>query len=169
LFAPEKPAAPAPAPAPAPAAEVDPFAPAAPAPAAPAPAPAAPAPAPAPAAEVDPFAPAAAPAPAPAAPAPAAPAKPEADPFADPFKISAEGQLPVRNWSDNTGTYRIEGRLIAILDGQVRVLKSTGKTTTVPMRRLSDADKKYVEEVIIRQKVAESTESPFNKLSLRGE
>ena len=45
----------------------------------------------------------------------------------------------------------------------------TGKTTTVPMRRLSDADKKYVEEVIIRQKVAESTESPFNKLSLRGE
>jgi hypothetical protein len=167
LFAPEKPAAPAPAPAPAPepatpAAEVDPFAPAAPAPA-PAPAPEAPA-------EVDPFAPAAAPAPAEApAPAPAEPAKPEADPFADPFKISAEGQLPVRAWSDNTGTYHIEGRLIAIFEDKVRVLKSTGKTTTVPMRRLSDADKKYVDEVIIRQKVAESTDSPLNKLSLRAE
>jgi hypothetical protein len=77
--------------------------------------------------------------------------------------------LPVRSWSDNTGTYRIEGRLIAILDGQIRVLKDTGKTTTVPMRRLSDADRKYVEEVIIRQKVAESKDSPLNKLSLRAE
>jgi hypothetical protein len=97
---------------------------------------------------VDPFAPAV---PAPAEPAkPAAPAPAAADPFADPFKISAEGQLPVRKWSDNTGTYEVEGRLIAILDGQVRVLKSTGKTTTVPMRRLSDADQKYVEEIINR-------------------
>ncbi len=77
--------------------------------------------------------------------------------------------MPVRHWSDNTGTYQIEGRLIAILDGHVRVLKSTGKTTTVPMRRLSDADRKYVEEVIIRQKVAESKDSPLNKLSLRAE
>lgn len=77
--------------------------------------------------------------------------------------------MPVRSWSDNTGTYQIEGRLIAIFDGHVRVLKATGKTTTVPMRRLSDADKKYVEEVIIRQKVAESTNSPLNKLSLRAE
>lgn len=56
----------------------------------------------------------------------------------------------MRNWSDNTGTFEVEGRLIAILDGHVRLLKDTGKTTTVPMRRLSDADKKYVEEVITR-------------------
>lgn len=83
------------------------------------------------------------------APAPApVPAKPAAE--ADPFKISAEGQLPVRHWSDNTGTFRVEGRLIAILDGQVRLLKTTGRTTTVPMRRLSDADQKYVAEIIER-------------------
>jgi hypothetical protein len=140
-----------PKPAPAPADE-DPFAPVAPAPKPAAPAPAAPAPA-----DVDPFAPVApaAPAPAPAAPAadPAAPApaKPaDADPFADPFKISAEGQLPIREWNDNSGNFKIDGRLIAILDGQVRILKTTGRTTTVPMRRLSEADQKYVAEIINR-------------------
>jgi hypothetical protein len=88
---------------------------------------------------------------APAAPAPAAPAKPAADdPFADPFKISADGQLPVRMWSDNTGTFQVEGRLIAILPDHVRLLKSNGRTTTVPKRRLSDADSTYVEEAAAR-------------------
>jgi len=88
---------------------------------------------------------------APAAPAPAAPAKPAVeDPFADPFKISAEGQLPVRTWNDNTGTFQVEGRLIAILPDHVRLLKTNGRTTTVPMRRLSEADATYVEEAAAR-------------------
>jgi hypothetical protein len=58
--------------------------------------------------------------------------------------------LPNREWNDNTGTFQIEGRLVAILDGQVRILKTTGRTTTVPMRRLSEDDQNYVAEVINR-------------------
>jgi len=118
--------------------------PAAPAPVAPVvPAPEAPK---APAPSDDPFAPLT-PAPAaPAAPAPA-PAKPVDD---DPFKVSAEGQLPSRLWSDNTGTFEVEGRLIAIMPDHIRLLKSNGRTTTVPMRRLSEADAKYVEEAASR-------------------
>jgi hypothetical protein len=170
----EDPFAPA-TPAPATPASDDPFAPAAPAPAAPAPetpAPSEPAPAPAatPASD-DPFAPAA---PAPAAPAPETPAPAEPvpaatpandDPFAppapapaaagndpleDPFKISAEGYLPMRVWADDTGGFKINGRLIAILEGKVRILKETGRTTTVPLSRLSETDREYVDEVIGR-------------------
>ena len=75
---------------------------------------------------------------------------PTDDPFGDPFKISAEGQLPMRAWVDNTGTFKIQGRLIAILDGKVRLLKDTGKTTTVPLNRLSAADREYVDQVVER-------------------
>ena len=96
----------------------------------------------------------------PAAPAPAADALPAPaaekakpatdDPFADPFKISAEGRLPDRLWVDNTGTFQIEGRLIGVRNGQIRVLKETGRTTTVPVRRLSETDRRYVEDVVER-------------------
>jgi hypothetical protein len=85
-------------------------------------------------------------------PTPAA-AKPKAkagDPFADPFQTSADGKLPVRQWVDDSGSFRVKGRLILILDGKVRLLKETGRTTTVPMDRLSDADQRYVAEVISR-------------------
>jgi hypothetical protein len=106
----------------------------------------------------DPFAPAkpaAAPAPAPIeeatpAPVPAAAAPKPNDPFADPFQTAIDGRLPVRQWVDNSGTFRVKGRLILILDGKVRLLKETGRTTTVPLNRLSDADRQYVEQVITR-------------------
>jgi hypothetical protein len=56
----------------------------------------------------------------------------------------------MRQWVDNSGEFRVKGRLILILEGKVRLLKETGRTTTVPMERLSDADRRYVEEVISR-------------------
>jgi hypothetical protein len=83
------------------------------------------------------------------APTPAATPKSE-DIFADPFQTSADGQLPMRQWVDDSGTFQVKGRLILILDGKVRLLKETGRTTTVPIQRLSDADRQYVEEVISR-------------------
>ena len=92
----------------------------------------------------DPFAP-----PPPARPAAAVPPRPAvnpaADPAADPFKISALQESSVRQWTDDTGLFSVRGRLIAILDDKVRILKETGRTTTVPMTRLSRADQKYVE------------------------
>ncbi len=129
----------APAPAPKPAVSR----PAAPAtrPAAPAARPAAP-PAPAPE-DNDPFAPQP---PRPATSVLPAPAKPAADPTADPFKISTSTGQPIREWVDDTGLFRVRGRLIAIQGGKVRILKATGRTTTVPLARLSRADQRYVAE-----------------------
>jgi hypothetical protein len=42
----------------------------------------------------------------------------------------------------------VQGRLLLILDGKVRLLKETGRTTTVPLERLSLADQTYVQRVV---------------------
>jgi len=46
--------------------------------------------------------------------------------------------------------FRVQGRLVLILEGKVRLLKETGRTTTVPMERLSADDRAYVAGVIAR-------------------
>jgi hypothetical protein len=80
---------------------------------------------------------------------PARPARPAAT-EEDPFAISADGTLKVRGWTDDTGTFRTRGRLIAVLGERVRILKDTGRTTTVPIERLSAADRNYVEQLLAR-------------------
>jgi hypothetical protein len=117
--------------------EDDPFAPSTPAP------PAAPAPA---VDDDDPFAPAPAGNRASRPEVPASP--PPADPFANPFQTSSAGALPMRAWNDDSGLFQIRGRLIAVLDGKVRILKTTGRTTTVSLSRLSSADREYVAGVV---------------------
>ncbi len=53
----------------------------------------------------------------------------------------------VRVWIDNTGGFRTEGRLIELGDDSIRLLKSNGKTCTVPTERLSDADAAYIDGI----------------------
>jgi hypothetical protein len=36
------------------------------------------------------------------------------------------------------------------MDGKVRILKETGRTTTVSLERLSAADRAYVEQLLVR-------------------
>jgi hypothetical protein len=50
----------------------------------------------------------------------------------------------LRLWVDNTGRYSCRGRMVEMLDGQVRLLKDNGRTATVPLSRLSDADLEFV-------------------------
>lgn len=68
----------------------------------------------------------------------------------DPFGTAAR-ELPLRKWVDDTGLFAVEARLHLILDGQVRLLKTTGRTTTVPLDRLSQADRQYVEAIIAQR------------------
>ena len=56
----------------------------------------------------------------------------------------------MRVWIDNTGGFRTKGRLIEIRPDSVRLLKSNGKTCTVPNGRLSEADAAYVSGVQAR-------------------
>ena len=82
-------------------------------------------------------------------------AKPDAgkpaadDPFADPpaaGKQAAAEEPAMRAWTDDTGEYEIHGKLVKIMPTKVRILKDTGKYTTVPMDRLSQTDFQYVQQ-----------------------
>jgi hypothetical protein len=53
----------------------------------------------------------------------------------------------MRRWVDDTGSFAVDARLIAVLDGKVRLLKSTGRTCTVPVERLSARDLEWVRNV----------------------
>jgi hypothetical protein len=61
----------------------------------------------------------------------------------------------VRRWVDNTDQFSCQARLIRVLDGKVQLLKETGRTTTVPLSRLSQSDLQFVN----RQASAEQSES----------
>ena len=50
----------------------------------------------------------------------------------------------MRVWTDNTGKYQVVARLVTIKDGKVRLLKETGRHTTVPFERLSRTDLAFV-------------------------
>jgi SLA1 homology domain 1, SHD1 len=53
----------------------------------------------------------------------------------------------LRDWTDDTGDYRVRGRLKVILPdrAKIRILKTNGKYTTVPLDRLSAMDREFVE------------------------
>ena len=74
----------------------------------------------------------------------------ESDPADDLFgaaPVPAEA-LGMRSWVDNTGLYTTNGRLLVIGEDYVQLLKDNGNTTTVPLRRLSDADQLLIEQVV---------------------
>jgi hypothetical protein len=50
----------------------------------------------------------------------------------------------MRLWNDNTGNFSCRGRLVRFHEGQVRLLKENGRTTTVPLARLSTGDLEFV-------------------------
>jgi formylglycine-generating enzyme required for sulfatase activity len=51
----------------------------------------------------------------------------------------------VRTWTDSTGTYTIEAEFLDFKDGKVRLRKPDGKQITLPIGKLSDADRRFVE------------------------
>jgi hypothetical protein len=51
----------------------------------------------------------------------------------------------MRVWTDNTGSFSCRARLVRFMDGQVRLAKDNGRTTTVPLARLSAGDLEFVQ------------------------
>jgi hypothetical protein len=51
-----------------------------------------------------------------------------------------------RKWVDVTGKFEVVGRLVEVKTNAVRLLKETGKFTTVPMDRLSQQDRAFVNQ-----------------------
>jgi hypothetical protein len=73
------------------------------------------------------------------------------DPFAAPPgpRLSESKPEPadtMRVWTDVTGKHEVRGQMkqILIAQGKVRILKETGKFTTVPLAKLSEGDRLFV-------------------------
>lgn len=60
---------------------------------------------------------------------------------------SASGSA-VRTWTDSTGKYQVEAELVDCRDGTVRLKKAGGKIISLPLSRLSAADRKLVEQIL---------------------
>ena len=52
----------------------------------------------------------------------------------------------MRLWTDDTGQYRIRGRLAIIGEDSIQILKENGRYTTVPLSRLSSADVQFIKQ-----------------------
>lgn len=82
---------------------------------------------------------------------PADPVPAEDDPFAAVHPTSEE---PMRTWVDNSGTHRTFAKLVEVRPNGVRLLKDSGTHTTVPLDRLSDHDRVYVNSAKTRMATA---------------
>ncbi len=49
-----------------------------------------------------------------------------------------------RTWTDSTGKHTVEGEFVDLKDGTVRLKKEDGKTITIPIETLSEADRDFV-------------------------
>lgn len=71
-------------------------------------------------------------------------------------KLPAEAAKP-RTWTDSTGKFSVEATLADIKDGQATLKRTDGRTVTLPVERLSQADQDYLKE--LQKAAAES--NPF--------
>ncbi|MEM9364735.1 MAG: SHD1 domain-containing protein [Planctomycetota bacterium] len=72
-------------------------------------------------------------------------AKPDDTAPADnPFALPSD-ERPLRTWSDATGKFQIEARLLREQEGQVWLERADARTIVVPIAKLSEADQAYLE------------------------
>lgn len=63
---------------------------------------------------------------------------------------TAAGDEPFRTWQDKTGQFEVEAKLLKSADDNVVLLKKDGLSITVPLTALSDADRKFVKEWLVK-------------------
>lgn len=68
---------------------------------------------------------------------------------------AAKAETQLRTWSSDTGKFTIEARFGGLEDGKVKLLKADGSTVSVPLEKLSEADRKLATQL------AANAESPF--------
>ncbi|MCH8043368.1 MAG: hypothetical protein IID44_06575 [Planctomycetes bacterium] len=61
-----------------------------------------------------------------------------------------------RKWTDNTGKFSVEAELVEAKDGNVRLKRKDGKIMTVPVSRLSKADRDYLAFIAEAKKKSEA-------------
>jgi hypothetical protein len=57
---------------------------------------------------------------------------------------SSKSHFPARFWTDVTGKYQVEAKMIEVRDGVARLLKANGEEALVPLEKLSESDRRYI-------------------------
>lgn len=60
------------------------------------------------------------------------------------FLLSAVAPLGAREWSDSTGKFKIEAEFVELKDGKVSLKKADGTLLSIPLDKLSKADRDFV-------------------------
>ena len=94
---------------------------------------------------------------------PAPALKPENQPEAKPEATSTNKQ-EMRTWTDDTGKFTVEASFDGLEDGEVKLLKPDGKTTRIPLDKLSPADRELAEQLAEKQ-AAKPAPKPGDKNS----
>lgn len=61
--------------------------------------------------------------------------------------LVATSSVWARKWTDNTGKYSVEAELVQVRDDEVTLRKRSGSVITVPIARLSEVDRRYLESL----------------------
>jgi hypothetical protein len=76
--------------------------------------------------------------------------EPGSDDLDDVFGKKDQVPAGMRVWTDDTGKFKTVGRLVVIAKHHIRLLKSNGRHSTVPLNRLSNTDLDFVMAVAKR-------------------
>ena len=63
------------------------------------------------------------------------------------FTYDAAADNASRKWTDQSGKFEVDAKLIKLADGKVELLKTDGLAITVPVSALSDVDQKYLKDL----------------------
>ena len=72
-------------------------------------------------------------------------------------KPAGDTEPELRMWTNDTGKFKVEARFGGLEEGKVTLIKTDGSTISIPLEKLSEADRELATEV------ASSGESPFNE------
>lgn len=70
-----------------------------------------------------------------------------------------------RQWTDNTGKYHCEARLVSVTRQEIVLSKADGQLKTVSLRRLSDEDLKFVHGQVVAKREVLARQSTTDKLA----
>ena len=75
--------------------------------------------------------------------------------------VPSLGLAEVRSWSDVSGRYSVQAEFVELRDGMVRLEKGGGQVISIPLDRLSTADREYVrKQASQKPEAAEPEETP---------
>jgi SLA1 homology domain 1, SHD1 len=60
--------------------------------------------------------------------------------------VASHVAAEVRTWKDRTGSYSVEAEFVSLADGKVTLKRANGALAVVPLEKLSDVDRQFVEK-----------------------